>query len=168
MDPVLKVPANSLKMQSGQATTAFWVEMSEGDSIASVESSNNKLLKISKINKTKGTFKMKAGKKTGKVKVTIKLASGAEKPITLTVQKQKVTTKKVKVTKKLTLKKGKKTTLKPVITPVTTQDKVKFTTSNKKIATVTNKGVVTAKKAGKATITVTCGKKKAKCTVTVK
>ena len=46
--------------------------------------------------------------------------------------------------------------------------KVKFKTSNKKIATVSSKGVVKAKKAGKATITATVGKKKATCKITVK
>ena len=101
--------------------------------------------------------------------MTVTLASGKEQTITLNVQNKKVTTKKVKLsTKKLTLKKGEKYTLKPVVTPITTQDKTKFKTSNKKVATVSSKGVITAKKAGKVTITVTSGKKKVKCTVTVK
>lgn len=163
----LTVPATKANMKTGQSTSVFNVEMAAGDSIVSVTSSNTKLMKVSSINKTGGTFKLKAGKKTGKVKITIKLASGQSKVITLTVQKKKVDTKKVKVTKKLTLKKGAKYTLKPVITPITTQDKVKFKSSNKKIATVTNKGVIKAKKPGKVTITVTCGKKKATCKITV-
>ena len=48
---------------------------------------------------------------------------------------------------------------------------VTFKSSNKKVATVTSKGKVTAKKAGKVTITATCKDakgKKAKFTVTVK
>ena len=44
----------------------------------------------------------------------------------------------------------------------------KFKSSNKKIATVSSKGVVTAKKAGKVTITVTVGKYSKKVTITVK
>ena len=46
--------------------------------------------------------------------------------------------------------------------------KVRWTSSNKSIATVTAKGKVKAKKPGKVTITVKCGKLKKKCKVTVK
>lgn len=49
-----------------------------------------------------------------------------------------------------------------------TKAKVKWKTSNKKVATVTQKGKITAKKAGKATITATVSKKNYKCVVTVK
>lgn len=45
---------------------------------------------------------------------------------------------------------------------------LKWSSSNKKVATVSSKGVVTAKKAGKAVITVKAGTKKASCKVTVK
>ena len=167
--PKAEVPATKANMKTGQKTSVFNVEMAAGDSVVSVESSNKKVMKVSGIDKAKGTFKLKAGKKTGKVKVTVTLASGEKKIINLTVQKKKVTTKKIKLdSKKLTLKKGEKYTLTPVITPITTQDKTKFKTSNKKVAAVSAKGVITAKKAGKATITVTSGKKKVKCTITVK
>ncbi|MCR0203504.1 Ig-like domain-containing protein [[Clostridium] innocuum] len=46
--------------------------------------------------------------------------------------------------------------------------KVTWSTSNKKIATVNSKGKVTAKKAGKVTITGKIGKKKYTCKITVK
>lgn len=46
--------------------------------------------------------------------------------------------------------------------------KVTWKSSNKKIATVSSKGKVTAKKAGKVTITAKANGKTAKCTVTVK
>ncbi|MBQ3137351.1 MAG: Ig-like domain-containing protein [Clostridia bacterium] len=46
--------------------------------------------------------------------------------------------------------------------------KVKWSTSNKKIAKVNSKGVVTGVAPGKCTVTATVGKKKYKCTVTVK
>lgn len=66
--------------------------------------------------------------------------------------------------KKLTLYVGKSETLK-----VTgTSSKVKWSTANKKIATVTSKGKVTAKKAGKVTITAKVKNKKYTCKVTVK
>lgn len=48
-----------------------------------------------------------------------------------------------------------------------TSKKAKWKTSNSKIATVNSKGKVTAKKAGKVTITATIGKKKYTCKVTV-
>ena len=43
-----------------------------------------------------------------------------------------------------------------------------FTSSNTKVATVNAKGVVTAKKAGKATITAKAGTKKTTCKIVVK
>ncbi|MCH5298852.1 MAG: Ig-like domain-containing protein, partial [Ruminococcus sp.] len=63
-----------------------------------------------------------------------------------------------------TLKKGKKFTLK--ITGGV--GKAKFTSSNKKIATVNKNGKITAKKKGKATITVKTNGMKLKCKITVK
>ena len=54
------------------------------------------------------------------------------------------------------------------VNPVTTGDKVTFKSSKKKIASVGKKtGLVTAKKAGKAKITVKAGKKKKVITITV-
>ena len=58
--------------------------------------------------------------------------------------------------------------LTPVITPITTKDKATYKTANKKIATVSGKGTITAKKAGKTTITIKVGKKTKKVKVTVK
>ena len=66
---------------------------------------------------------------------------------------------------------GKIITLKASVAPSNASDKsVIWKSSNTKIATVTSGGVVTGKKAGKATITVTTkdGSKKAACRVTVK
>lgn len=72
--------------------------------------------------------------------------------------------KKVELNKSsVTLNVGQKTTLKNT----GTAKKVKWSSSKSGIATVSQKGVVTAKKAGKTTITVKAGKKVAKCTVTV-
>lgn len=74
-------------------------------------------------------------------------------------------TKKVKLSKtKATVYVGKTVTLKLK----NNKKKVKWSTSNKKVATVTKKGKVKGKKAGKATITATVGKKKYKCKVIVK
>ncbi|MBR1910128.1 MAG: Ig-like domain-containing protein [Lachnospiraceae bacterium] len=76
-------------------------------------------------------------------------------------------TKKVKISaSKLTLTVGQKKTL--TVKKGSKKVKgVKWKTSNKKVATVSS-GKVTAKKAGKATITATVSKKKYTCKVTVK
>ena len=64
--------------------------------------------------------------------------------------------------------KGKKATLKPLLNPVTCIQKVTYNSSKPGVATVSKKGVIKARKAGKAVITVKCGKKSFKVTVTVK
>lgn len=66
--------------------------------------------------------------------------------------------------KKVTLKKG--ATIR--LTVKGTSKSVKWSSSRKKVASVSKSGKVTAKKAGKATITAKFGKKKLKCVVTVK
>lgn len=85
--------------------------------------------------------------------------------ITYKIPATKITLKKTSIK----LEKGKKYTIKATLTPAKTTDTLKFTSSNKKIATVSKNGVITAKKKGKATITVkaTSGAKK-KIKVTVK
>ena len=101
--------------------------------------------------------------------ITVTLRSGVKATCTVKVQKNKVTTKSIKIgTKKLTLKRGAKTTIPIEVNPLTSDDKVKVTSSNKKVATVTNKGVVKAKKKGTAKIIIQSGKKKVVCKVTVK
>ena len=71
--------------------------------------------------------------------------------------------------KSLTLTEGDTGTLTATVKPDNATDKtVTWTTSKKSVATVDQNGVVTAVKAGSATITATCGGKKATCTVTVK
>ena len=108
-------------------------------------------------------------KKAGKAKITLNFASGISKSVTIKVQKAKVTSSKIKgVPGSITLKVKKSYRLSPVIVPITTKDKITYKTVNKKIATVSSKGVITAKKAGKTTITVKAGKKIKKVTVTVK
>lgn len=66
----------------------------------------------------------------------------------------------------VTMKAGKTAQLKYQIYPV--KKKVTFKSSSPKVASVNKKGVITAKKAGKATITIKAGNKKVKVKVTVK
>ena len=66
------------------------------------------------------------------------------------------------------LKKGKTLTLKAKLVPTGAEAKVKYKSSNKKVATVSAKGKVKAKKAGTAVITITAGKVKTTCKITVK
>lgn len=163
----VKVKESSFPMKKSQ-TLKLAVTLEKGDSIASVKSSSTKKLTVSK---TSTGITLKATKKgtSGKVKVTIKTVGGASKVLTVKLQKGTVAAKKIiGVPSKATLKVKKKLTLKPVVSPVSYQTTVKYTTSNKKVATVSKKGVITAKKAGKATITVTCGKIKKTCKITVK
>lgn len=84
--------------------------------------------------------------------------------------KDNVAVKSIKLNKtRVTLAKGKKVTLKATVATSNATDKnVTFTSSNTKVATVNAKGVVTAKKAGKATITAKAGIKKATCKIVVK
>ena len=115
----------------------------------------------------------------GRGNATIKVMAldGSNKYATVKVTvKQPVTSVKLNRNSAILKVKGKakhKTvTLKATVNPKNANVKsVKWTTSKSKIATVNSKGKVTAKKAGKVTITATCKDakgKKAKFTVTVK
>lgn len=163
LTPTMKINATKLPMKVKQSTSKLKVTgLAKGDSVASWKSSNTGIVKVN------ANGKLTAGKKAGKATVTITLKSGLQKNVQITVQKKKVTTSKISgLTKTMTLKKGQKATLMPELTPITSQDKLTFSSSNKKVATVTSKGVITAKKAGKAKITVKAGKKKYTVTVTV-
>lgn len=174
---IAKVPAtiyltaSSLKMKTGQSTTAFKATgFSEGDYVTAVTSNKPRTVKVTNVNKN-GTFKLTAGKKKGSAVVTVTLASKKTASFKVTVQKAAVkTTKITTTTKSLTLAKGatyKKLASSIAVTPVTSKEKVTYSSSNKKIATVSSKGVIKAKKAGTAKITVKSGKKKVVVTVKV-
>lgn len=174
---IAKVPgtiyltASSLKMKTGQSTTAFKATgFSEGDYVTAVTSNKPGTVKVTNVNKN-GTFKLTAGKKKGSAVVTVTLASKETASFKVTVQKAAVkTTKITTTTKSLTLAKGatyKKLASFIAVTPVTSKEKVTYSSSNKKVATVSSKGVIKAKKAGTAKITVKSGKKKVVVTVKV-
>ncbi len=119
---------------------------------------------------SKGVVKgVKAG--TAKITVTSKKNKKKKATIKVVVKKKAITKVKLNATK-ATLTVGSKKTLKATATPKkNTCTKVSWKSSKKTVATVSSKGVVTAKKAGSATITATAvdgSKKKATCKVTVK
>ena len=174
---IAKVPgtiyltASSLKMKTGQSTTAFKATgFSEGDYVTAVTSNKPGTVKVTNVNKN-GTFKLTAGKKKGSAVVTVTLASKKTASFKVTVQKAAVkTTKITTTTKSLTLAKGatyKKLASSIAVTPVTSKEKVTYSSSNKKVATVSSKGVIKAKKAGTAKITIKSGNKKTVVTVKV-
>lgn len=102
----------------------------------------------------------------GTAKITVK--SGKQK-VTVRVTVPKIRTKKIRnVKKSVTLKVGGSFRLNPVTSPVNSDNKLTYSSSDKKIAAVSRKGRITAKKPGKAVITVKSGKIKKKCTVTVR
>ena len=163
--------ASSLKMKTGQSTTAFKATgFSEGDYVTAVTSNKPGTVKVTNVNKN-GTFKLTAGKKKGSAVVTVTLASKKTASFKVTVQNAALkTTKITTTTKSLTLAKGatyKKLASSIAVTPVTSKEKVTYSSSNKKVATVSSKGVIKAKKAGTAKITVKSGKKKVVVTVKV-
>ena len=111
-------------------------------------------------------------KKAGKVTITAKTADGRKAAIKLNATKKAVKVTKLKITGSKTMKVKAKQTLVSKLSPATADNqKVTWKSSNKKIATVNSKGVVTAKKAGKVTITATAkdgSRKKATIKITVK
>lgn len=168
LKPVLKVNAPKLLLKRGQKTQKFTLtDMAKGDSVKSWVSSNKKIVTVS--GKPNGTCIIKAGKKTGSAKITITMRSNLKKTTGVKVQKKAVACTSIKnVPKKLTLNKKKSYQLKPVIEPITCTQKIKYKTSNKKIAKINSKGKITAVKKGTAKITISVGKKKIVCKITIK
>lgn len=110
-------------------------------------------------------------KKAGKATITVTNGDGKKAACKVTVtakaQKKKQPTKVSLNKKKLSLVVGTGATLKATVSPADAVKKLSWKSSNTKVATVKN-GKVTAKKTGKATITVRTGNgKKAVCQVTV-
>ncbi len=161
--PVKSVSLNKTKLTLG-AKEKFTLKATVKPNNAtskkvSWNSSNKKVATVS----SKGVV---TTKKTGKVTITAK-ADGKSKKCTITVKKAP---KKITLNaKRKTLKKGKTFKIKAKLPKNTASYKITYKTSNKKVATVSASGKVTAKKKGKATITVTTfNKKKATLKITVR
>lgn len=162
--------ADTISLQKGKTITTLKVTAKQlkGDSIASVKSSNTKVLKASLEGQTIVLKGLKTSSKY--VTVTVKMTSGAKGTCKVKVVKSSVKTQKITVddTKK-TLTTGSAYQLTVTRDPISATDKITYKSSNKKVVTVDTEGNLLAKKKGKATITVTTtsGKKTA-CKVTVK
>jgi len=159
--PFIDVNASVVKLKKGQATSGLKVSMLHGDQIASVSLSKKKVVKATVKDASAGIIRLK-GKKVGRTKLTITLASGQKKTITVKVQKKPVKTMGIttSVSSGAQLKVGDRLNLGAAAVPFTSKEKLTFVSSDKKIAAVSRRGVVTARKEGTVTITIRSGKKK--------
>ena len=120
--------------------------------------SNKKVVKVS----SKGVL---TAVKPGKAKIAIK---AGKKKVTCTVTVEGIKcTDLQNVKTEISLKKKQSVKLGIKKVPSNSTDIITYKTSNKKIATVDANGKVTGKKAGTATITITCGSVVKKCKVAV-
>ena len=168
LTPTVTLNAYSVPLKVKQRSQVITASgFAAGDYVRSWTSSNSKVVKATPAG---NSVVLKAGKKLGKAVITVTLASGKTAQLTVKVQKKKVTTKRIniKTAKKLTLTRGSKVSIGASVTPITSPEKLKYKSSKKKVASVSKQGVITAKKKGKAVITVQSGKKKIKIQVTVK
>lgn len=164
----VKLNVKKLPLQKKKSTTALKASgMIKGDKVKNWKSSKPS---VAKVNSKTGKI---TAKKVGTTKITVTTVKGATASCTIKVQSKAVKTTKLTVTnvkkKKLTLKKGKSFKLTIKRQPLTASDKVTYKSSKPSIAKVSSSGKITAKKKGKAVITVqSASKKKVKITVTVK
>ncbi len=166
--PSVSQNLKSIRLKKGQSTGAFLVSgLGPGDYVKSWSTTKSSVVRVE--GKTDGTCVITAQKKTGTAQIVATLASGLEAKLSVRVQSKAVAATRISgILSRLTLKKKKTYQLSPVIAPVTCVQKVTYSSSNKKVAAVSKKGKITARKKGKAVITVRCGSKTKKCTVTVK
>lgn len=161
----LKATSTTVDIKGKVKVSVYKTKPSKASKSVKWKSSNKKVATVSKsgyvTGKKKGTVKITAtSKKRKKVKKTIKIKVTNLKAKSVTLNK-----------KSASLLKGEKTQVKATVKGQTGfyNQGVTWKSSNTSVATVTSKGIVTAKKAGKTTITATekGGSKKATCSVTV-
>lgn len=170
----VKQAVTKVKLSSSKASLATGKKLTLKATVSPKKAANKKVTWTSS-NKKVATVSSKgvvtAKNKTGTVTITAKAADGSGKKATCKVTVvRKATSVKVAPTS-VTLNAGAKKTLKATVAPSNaTSKKVTWKSSNTKVAKVSSNGVVTAVKAGTATITATTAdgsKKVAKCTVKV-
>lgn len=165
-----KISLNESSITVKKGTTYKWLTVTfkpENTTIKTLtwKSDNTKVATVN----SKGVITAKG---VGKATITVTSRNGKKDTVKVTVTKDAIKMKKISIPSKESLFEGDTVKLEVEVTPVnTTNQKVKWTSSNEEVATVSSKGVVTGKKAGKATITVTAQdgtKKSDKCVITVK
>lgn len=155
-------------MQKKQTFAGLQATMARGDSLKSVKSGNTSVLKVTGFT-TGGKITLKAGTRTGSVKLTVTTKAGAKKTLTVNVQSGTKKTQKISgVSGKLNMKKGATASLKSVLQPLYSTQKLTYKSSNKNVVSVSSSGKLKAIRKGTATITVTSGSVSVKCKVTVK
>lgn len=166
LKPTIKLNAVKVVLQTGQSTNQLKIEkLGKGDSVVSWKSNKTSVVTVKKNGKLGAS--LKAGN-VGSATVTVTLKSKLKKRIQVVVQRKKVQTKKITgVPDNLKIKKGSTVRLSPVRVPFTSLEKITYSSSDQKVAAVSSKGIVTGKKKGIAVITVSSGKIRKKCKITV-
>jgi len=165
---VQKKVATSVTIAEGSSATLYMGETlqltavqkpADAETTLKWSSSSSSIVKVSK----KGLL---TPKKAGKATVTVKTENGRKDTIAIKV----VDAKSVSIDegKTLTMKVGEKLPLHATVLPSEVTTKLSWSSDKKKVATVSKSGTVTAKKKGKATITVkTANGKRAKVKIVV-
>ena len=157
----LKVSVSKLTLKAGASRTVSAIAAPANTTDKVVYTSQNP--SVATVNDA-GKITAKAA---GKTKITVK-AGSKEKTIAVTVTKKAVKVKSLKMKKAaLTMNKGTQTYVSYKVNPTGATTTLKWKSSNKNVAAVDQTGKIVAKKAGKATITVTANGKKATVKVSV-
>lgn len=157
----LKVSVSKLTLKAGASRTVSAIAAPANTTDKVVYTSQNP--SVATVNDA-GKITAKAA---GKTKITVK-AGSKEKTIAVTVTKKAVKVKSLKIKKAaLTMNKGTQTYVSYKVNPTGATTTLKWKSSNKNVAAVDQTGKIVAKKAGKATITVTANGKKATVKVSV-
>ena len=142
------------------------IGLADGDKVISWKSSNRKKAKVT--GQENGTCLIKAGKKTGKVKITALTASGKKVVFKLRIQSGKVKTKKIRIAKRtVRISLGETFVLQPERYPVTSKQKITYKSRNESVAAVTKKGVIRGISEGTTKVVIYSGDCKLKVKVIV-
>lgn len=161
----LKATSTTVDIKGKVKVSVYKTKPSKASKSVKWKSSNKKVATVSKSGYV-------TGKKKGTVKITATSKKNKKAKKTIKIKVTNLKAKYVKMSKtSAILFPNDKTTLKATVKGSAGfyNQGVTWKSSNTSVATVTSKGIVTAKKAGKATITATekGGSKKATCAVTV-